>query len=306
MSLNRTELLEWFVEKRLFKSNDSFSRLKVAEAVFPGFTCEWHQKTGSRKGNQYWVYCESSQFNYIKWSFNAGGLLWSSDSRVMRYKHSKQSSMDGLIFIENIRTFPARGVLVEPCALIGYIEYFNLNDLEEVPETWFEFVLDLQPDKTVPIHPDQVNTRAVNLKFSVTPSAVDYPAPYSYFSSVQFSKRMPGWFRLKGTLLFKNQVFQECLSETFMLNNPRMRKHPELLSYSPAHVKFMQLSSILCEDEIQQAAKDLGYSNEMTKQLLEDSCRFFPQCTKRSNNPFRNIEEPTRKKSRLSCKVENS
>jgi hypothetical protein len=215
-----------------------------------------------------------SQQNYIRWTLSAETLFWSSHSRVMKHKSWTSNSL--LLLVENIYSIPVRALCLEPTANIGYIEEFNIRDLEELPTSAFRFTIELETDSSQPMHPEQGTEKIVNTFVEVGPSSEEHPAPFAYFATVRFANRAQGWFKLKAKLWYNDQVCIESHSSTFMLNNPRMKKHSALQHYPSEYVKFMQLCSILVDEEIVRSGTVLGYRPELIQQLKDDSLQFFP------------------------------
>jgi hypothetical protein len=255
---------------------DTEELLTHDSAVFPDYLAEWCYKRGTKKSQQYWVYSEGAQFNYMKWNFQSGELNWNAHSRVMKRKCETDLQSSSLIFIEDLYAGPiVRGISLEACSAITFIDNFFLCDLEEVPLSEIEFEVQIVNDQTQPIHPGQVSAELINYKVNLAPSSFHYPTPFSFWCSIQFFNRVEGWFRTKGKLKINDIVFFESYSDVFMLNNPRMKKRREFQSIPPGQVKFMQVCGLIEEPAIDRAGVSLGYSPELISQLKQDSAKFF-------------------------------
>lgn len=269
-------------------------------AVFPCYLVDWQYKRGTRKSQQYWVYSEGAQHNYMKWNFQSGGLKWTAHSRVMKRKCESTTHGNSLVFVEDLYAGTiVRGIALEPYSAIAFIDNFFLCDLEEVPLSTIRFDINIVSDHTAPIHPGQASAELINYTIELAPSSFHYPAPFSFWSSVQFFNRVEGWFRMKGTLRINDVVFFESYSDLFMLNNPRMKKHREFQSMPPSHVKFMQLCRIIDETAMDRAGAAQGYSLELISQLKEGSTKYFSAGIgvggKRSQNSFQVSLPPSKK-----------
>jgi hypothetical protein len=265
-------------------------------AVFPSMDIEWQYKRGTRKSQQYWVYCEGSQYNYLKCSFYAGNLMWSSDSRIMKYKNDLSST---LIFIETVScNGKSRGIALEPGSAIGFVEMYNLSDLEEIPLSNFQFALELEADRCEPFHPHQGSAESVQFTAQIC-NTLEHPAPFVYFVSAQFKNRAEGWFRIKCSMIYENQIYLQSLSEPFMLNNPRLKKPIEFQNIPAAHVKYMFMYNVIPISELIRSGNNLGYSAELVSSLLATSRKLFSSvvyCTKRE---LPTAQAPAKKKRKL-------
>jgi hypothetical protein len=266
------------------------------DVVFPSLESEWQYKRGARKQQQYWVYCEGSQFNYTKLSLRCGNMFWSSNSRVMKRKNDSTTS--GLVFVENINDIYSRAVIFDPCASIGFIETVTISELYPVSESRFELLLTVETDKSEPHHPQQGSSDSVQCSPTVWKTSCEYPSPFSFFCAVQFTNRAEGWFRLKASLMFDNQPFLESLSEPFMLNNPRMKKHFDFQNLPSSHVKFIQMYNQIPLNDLIQAGHSLGYSSCLIAQLIGTARKLYSSvvyCGKRG--AFSDAVQPIIKRS---------
>jgi hypothetical protein len=281
--------------------DDNLATVENQNIVFPIFTSEWRYKRGTKKAQQYWVYCEESQFNYIKWDLQCNNLLWNSNSRVMKRRDDNSGA---LIFVENISEGPVvRGFALEPGLGISFIESFCVNELEVVPASKLQFEMDIVADSTEPHHPNQGSAASVECSPKVWPSSQENTAPFAYFATVQFSNRTEGWFRLQAKLKYNDQVYIEAESDTFMLNNPRMKKHNEFQNIPASHVKFMLLYNSIASADLISAGHNLGYSITLISQLMSTARNLFASviyCGKRDLSSFV-FEQPHAKRNPQQC-----
>jgi hypothetical protein len=71
---------------------------------------------------------------------------------------------------------------IEPLAPIGYIERVNGEDLEEIPQSSFQLVLELISDTHCRFIPSKEVRTSI-----FSPSSIEHPAPFKYFATIQFS-----------------------------------------------------------------------------------------------------------------------
>ena len=172
----------------------------------------------------------------------------------------------------------------------------------------FTYAVELVQDEQEPFHPQQGPADVV--KCNVQQIKRNYkgklPAPLGFMFQINFTARSEGWFKLKCDILFQNRIVVQTYSNTFMLNNPRLKKMKEHKLYTSEQLKFMQIYS-LCEenDSIPAAywARILTERN-MDTSLIEKASLMFPPAKKsRTNSKKRKLppsaDDPSSKRTKL-------
>ena len=204
------------------------------------YTIEWAYKKGKLKPQQYWVYCEDSQSNYAKITFQIQGYSWGEFSRIVHFVDNDKC----LILVENMSLDTVRGIQIDmnESAITGYtfVENVPQEKLTVVQTKDLRFILELKEDDTYPVHPNQ--GKSIDVK--ITRSTVQGSTPFRHIEQYHFKNRSEGWFRLEATLLYQNHVILFGLSSLFMFNNPRMKNKKNLTQYSSDEIKYMQIYSL--------------------------------------------------------------
>ena len=201
----------------------------------------WCLKKGSRRGHQFWVYCEKSQSNYAKVTIKAEGITLTATSEIMMdalgHPHLvEDASLTNVKAISLFTSHPTVKCYPSSC--------FRPTDVSK-----FHITLALVPDEEEPRIFKQGNAQTVQFSAQQIKCKHGWGAPpLSYFFEIHFQMRTEGWFRLQSTIMYEDMIIAQGLSSTFMFNNPRMRKLHEHKLYTPKELKFMHTFSH-CSDK---------------------------------------------------------
>ena len=248
----------------------------------PTFRLEWTHKKGKRKPQQFWIYCEGSQQNYVRVDLTAPGFTWTARSVVRRHKVQPQV----LLLVENYRegapvaeTFrclsfevgPSTDPLPEgetaPC-----IEAFvTAEEMEEIGSDELQIHFSVVRDHSFPVHPQQGDSDQMSINQNLLFDK-DLPFPFCYIGRFTFNNREEGWFRLRAALYWAGRPVLAGDSDLFMFNNPRMKCKKHLSLFTPSQIKFMQVYSLPPlpdQDYWLDLAIQLGFGVKTALQLLQ-------------------------------------
>lgn len=219
------------------------------------FCVEWTHKKGKRKPQQFWVYCEENQENYLRAYVQIAGEAsnWNNFSAVAKLKGNEHT----LIFIQNMKQ---PGDSVEGLELdlssrqasghTGHWGSYRREELVLLSDQDFNINLKLIADNTQPTHPDQGYADTVHV---VDEGYTDVAVGEGKFLPLEltyrylFKNRSKGWFRVQATMEFNGQIVVEGKSDLFMFNNPRMVKKKDLVPFQSDEIKFMQCYALACQ-----------------------------------------------------------
>ena len=245
---------------------------------------EWSGRTGKRKLQPFWAYCEESQHNYVKFNMHVPHFPTTSATKICKSKAS-----DTYLLVENhlhqqSRTCVISNLSLPPC-IYRNSEYYVVNHEEII------WKLDLVSDDEIPVHPQQGDASLVNTNIIRLDTAVPdlFEIPLGMFFQINFTGRVRGFFKLKMTLYHQNIAIFTTYSETFMMNNPRMKRIQEHKLYSCKELKFMRLFALHCQKNEfpdistwKEIGKDLQFQN--ISKLLSQAANLFPKPVRYSQN----------------------
>merc|ERR1712137_418463 len=127
---------------------------------------EWCYKTGGTKTQQFWVYCEESQYNYLTFVIHFPQFTLSRDNGL--FSHIGDASM--LIFIEDSSSLKKNGSTVKGFVMdsssgknLGYWASFNPEHLVRISPSDILPNVQLKQDITYPVHPLQGRVSEVKI-----------------------------------------------------------------------------------------------------------------------------------------------
>lgn len=212
------------------------------------FCVEWTHKKGKRKPQQFWVYCEENQENYLRAYVQIDGQpsSWNNFSAVAKLKGNENT----LIFIQNMKQPGEKvdGLEMDISSMVGrhragHWGSYPRDELVVLSESDFKINLQLIADDCEPLHPEQGYATTVHV---VTEGYTDVAAVEGKFLPLEltyrylFKNRSKGWFRVQATMEYCGHIIVEGRSDLFMFNNPRMVKKKDLVPYQSDEIKFMQ------------------------------------------------------------------
>jgi hypothetical protein len=241
--------------------------------VVPSFQLEWTHKKGKRKPQQFWIYCEESQQNYVRVHFAAPTFTWTTRSVVKAHR----TLPDVLVLVEDYIEDPAlspeglRCLMYAKDQKVAVEHVFLASDLSDLPEGALAFQFQVRADNAFPLHPQQGKPDQLSILQHTLPDR-DAPFPFSHVGCFTFKNREEGWFRLQATLLYQGAPVFTGESDLFMFNNPRMKCKKHLALFTPAHIKFMQVYSLTPQPDQDywfDLALQLGFGAHRALQLLQ-------------------------------------
>ena len=257
------------------------------------YQMNWCLKTGKKKSQQFWTYCEESQNNFARFILSVPNMKLNANSCVMEHN-------DGYLCI------------VEDCTL-DIVKILPVNDTNCFPNTILDCPIDklndlnqrdididvkLVKDEEEPIHPFQGSPNIVHCNINeVTRNYREkLRFPIDFMFQINFTGRSEGWFKMLCTVSYKGDVLAETYSRTFMLNNPRMKKLKEHKLFSPEELKFMQIYSL--ERDVKENAYWDSLCVEKNLNLVklqEKASILFPLCSKKRKQQ-KKLPNPKRRK----------
>ena len=198
----------------------------------------WCIKSGKKKSQPFWSYCETNHSNYIKFAFSNPHFTITNNSRIAY-------DLDGnYIVIENFHSRSSKAFYLHD---FNQIITVDTQTCLEVAENDIDFKLQVICDNEEPVHPHQGISSLV--KFEV--ECIDdpkvknvLPKPFGMFFKLNLIGRVEGFFKVECSLYHKNQIILSTHSDTFMMNDPRVKKKPQHKLFSCKELKFMRLCSL--------------------------------------------------------------
>lgn len=269
----------------LFESERARDFIPFPNSV-PQYQLYWTHKKGKKKPQQFWIYCEESQQNYVRVEFCAPGFTWSRNSAIFTHKQT-----GALVLIENFIDTKTDSFRCLICKTDNEKTTFSIDtvqksELEEVSSTDLQIIFKIKADSEFPIHPQQGKPEVVRINQNILHDK-DLPFPFCYVGKFTFKNREEGWFRLEASLQFKEKEIFNGSSDLFMFNNPRMKKKKHLSCFSPPEIKFMQVYSLHSnadQDYWYDLAMQLGYGSSRSLQLLSLASQIFNKNSRSSSN----------------------
>jgi len=202
---------------------------------------EWTHKRGKIKPDQYWVYCEDRQASYGRITLKSPLDSEKQISKLMKRK----TTNDLVVCVSDFLiegSVPGFVICEQTHFASGTIEYFSLQDLQEIDPNLLRLEFFLREDSSLPIHPQQ--GRADEVKIQAENLLVPPLSPIKFASKFYFKNRAEGWFVLEMSVFYAEVLLACSQSDPFMFNNPRMKKPREYSQLSNREVKFVTLYSL--------------------------------------------------------------
>jgi len=288
------------------------------------FCVEWTHKKGKRKPQQFWVYCEENQENYLRAYVQIAGepSNWNNFSAVAKLKGNNHT----LIFIQNMKQ---PGDCVDGLEMdltsfqgsdhTGHWGSFRREDLILLSDQDFNINLKLIADNAQPMHPDQGYADTVHV---VDEGYTDVAVGEGKFLPLEltyrylFKNRSKGWFRVQATMEYNGQIVVEGKSDLFMFNNPRMVKKKDLVPFQSDEIKFMQCYALACQragiakpDVVRAEWTALGsnlFSPARLEEMLDKSYLTLTQKRKKSGGSSAKKSSPKKSSAARSTKPRSS
>lgn len=215
-------------------SNHSFS-----------LSMEWTHKKGKKKPQQFWVYCEDKQQSYARITLNTNfdNISWTSASRMFIFV---QNDARHLCFVQNYasKADVQKAIclqLIDENGCVGVEQTIPTRSLVPVDRSELELNFFLESDASSPVHPLQGNPIDVQMNCQTgSIECSDIREPFQHTAMFSFKNRVEGWFKMKMVLSYSGVTLISSYSDTFMFNNPRLKKRKELAVHPSAVVKFIQ------------------------------------------------------------------
>jgi len=214
-------------------------RISTNSHVEFSYSFDWCLKTGKKKSQQFWAYCEESQNNYARFTLNIPDMDITEHSAAMHRE-------DGTITIVEDKRNPTPRVLALTDQPYIYTLDTPLHELTSINENDISFDVELVQDSQEPMHPQQGPADIVHCAVQLVKRSYHnkLASPLGFMFQINFRGRSEGWFKIHTSVRYKNVTIANIYSDTFMLNNPRMKKMKEHKEYSPQELKFMQIYSL--------------------------------------------------------------
>ena len=206
--------------------------------VWEYFSC-WCLRNGRPRNTQFWAYCEESQTNFAMFSIVCQQFSITENSAIMVTEDEEYWLVENTLLADsNMIRVPATHdsdiVMQSTCGM-----------LPTTPDNYV-FKVTLKNDYTLPLHPKQGDANDVIISSTKICSEKqgNIPLPLRFLLQLNICRRSEGWFKLQTEVYYRNQLLATATSDTFMLNNPRMKKMKEHQLYSTSQLKFMQVYSL--------------------------------------------------------------
>jgi len=244
----------------------------------PTYKMEWTHKKGKRKPQQFWIYCEESQQNYVRVEFSAPGFYWQRDSGIYHLKNQP----DILVFSETSMRYPGEHLHClyfnkQGNPMLG-VRHMDPSLLVPISPSDLSIRFEIKADNALPIHPHQGKPEEVSIDQDIIYDK-EIPFPFCFIGKFTFKNREEGWFQLVSTLIYRGESIFSGTSDLFMFNNPRMKKKKHLSAFTPLEIKFMQVYSIgttsIDQDYWFDLAMQLGFGSCRSWQLLSLANEIF-------------------------------
>lgn len=208
------------------------------------YNLHWCIQKGTKRTQQFWIYCEKCQDNYCCFTLQAPGLNITNKSRIM------QDEGGTLFIVEDIYAGMFLRVMPFLCTSPQILQ-FPTSFLYPCDTKRLSIQLSLVIDEEKPIHPHQEEPYGVNC--TIENVTKDYQhvlnSPIDFMFKLKFQGRAEGWFKIRYDLVFGGVLLSRGTSDPFMFNNPRMKKMKEHKLYTTRELKYMQIYSAFLNKE---------------------------------------------------------
>lgn len=257
--------------------------------VSVGYSLKWTHKKGKVKPQQFWIYCENGQFNYLYVQLEVGGMEWSPVSFIGRsvdpsdphfYLVSSSGGRDGNARFNGRR--PTDMTLYSVVRIhpdspsMGVVDHIDVSLLRRIHPREFKLSIYPEMDQTLPIHPNQGSLKSVIINEEMLEGNETY-TPFHYSFRLLFRNRIDGWFKYNAALSYQGIELIRGQSEIFMFNNPRLTRKKALSSYSAVEVKFMQCyqASPCSTWDWNEVATNIGFTKKRAAELMHLAPNLF-------------------------------
>mmetsp|Transcript_39686 Transcript_39686/g.68014 ORF Transcript_39686/g.68014 Transcript_39686/m.68014 type:complete len:328 (-) Transcript_39686:30-1013(-) len=267
--------------------NESYEETKedlnLKESSTLQYKSNWCLASGKPRKQQFWVYCEGTQTNYIRFDLYQENLFpVNQNSKLM-----KDSSDNILLVSDASASFSEATYFLNNVPSIFVVD---TSSLTEVHSNEFSLTMTLSPDKEQPHHPLQGTAESIIIKSNQINTIPKKHAlsnfPLSFMFQIKFMHRVEGWFRLHVNISHKESNMT-IKSTPFILNNPRLKKRKEHTDFTPTELKFMHVYSHF-EQKNETNKYDwielggmLGHSDP--SKLISNASKLFPPIKKAQN-----------------------
>lgn len=254
------------------------------------YSLKWTHKKGKVKPQQFWIYCENGQYNYLYIQLEVGGIEWSPLSFIGRSKDpsdphfylvstdcrdGKGHSRFGSRRTANISLYSV--IRIHPDSpSVGVIDHIDVSHLRGIPSREFHLSIYPEMDQTLPIHPNQGSLKSVVINEELLEGNETY-TPFHYSFRLLFRNRIDGWFKYNASLSYNGIELIHGQSEIFMFNNPRLTRKKALSSFSAVEVKFMQCyqASPCSNWDWDEVATNNGFTKKRANELMQLAPNLF-------------------------------
>jgi len=268
-------MLEPFLLQEKCITNDTFgpqifnsSSKKDTSLVY---SMDWCLKTGKKKSQQFWSYCEESQNNFMKFNLQVPTNMHLTENATFMKR------VDGsLVLVEDKRQQVTRlWEMKNP----QHTFYDSLHSLFPLEENDISYLVTLEKDEQEPVHPQQGSADIVHCAVQEVTSNYKnkLPSPINFMFQINFRSRSEGWFKIRCVVYYRDRKLADILSDTFMLNNPRMKKFKEHKLYTPKELKFMQIYSLSANDYPEEYWTQIRKTLNISYELCDKATTLFPQ-----------------------------
>lgn len=198
---------------------------------------QWCMKSGKRRASQYWAYCEEKQSNICKIEFIAPNQMIIIGLSKLVQDENGSVMIASPYENEQYTCFPISQKYTSLPLLLHYTQF------KEIEKKDISFELKIISDVEEPVDPNQGSPSTVDFSYNTIFSGDTDSFPFSTLMELKFQRRSKGWFKLEITMKYKDFVLLQSYSDTFIFNNPRMKKAKELNLLTPKQVKFLYLCS---------------------------------------------------------------
>mmetsp|Transcript_36092 Transcript_36092/g.61949 ORF Transcript_36092/g.61949 Transcript_36092/m.61949 type:complete len:310 (-) Transcript_36092:2-931(-) len=285
------ENIGWFLEQLDQHVNTPTADITHSTIQYP--QCfEWCGRTGKRKLQPFWVYCEESQKNFVKFNMYTPHINPTPKSKLAR-SLINDTQLNSYILVENHELEKTRVCSISNLDLPPL--FYEQNQYEIIPTDDINWKIKLISDNENPVHPQQGNASSINMDITRLDFAVPdlFEFPLGMFFQINIKGRIQGFFKLEFILYHEDTPIFKTYSDTFMMNDTRMKRVKEHRLYSCKELKFMRLFALENQKNNfvdipawEELGKELNFKN--TSKLLKEATNLFPKAARRKSPSVKN------------------
>mmetsp|Transcript_768 Transcript_768/g.962 ORF Transcript_768/g.962 Transcript_768/m.962 type:complete len:272 (-) Transcript_768:33-848(-) len=237
------------------------------------YSMHWCIKKGSKRVQQFWIYCEQSQDNFIHLELKLPEIRLSNASCLMIDEGGS------LFIVEDIHCIGPYATVVPLFGATPQVIKFPLAFLSPCDPKKLTLKLSLVVDTEIPIHPLQGDPQ--NVQCRIEDVTKNYPkiiaSPFDYMFCLNFQGRVEGWYKIQSEFQYDGKPLNKSFSDPFMFNNPRLKKLKEHKRFSTKELKFMQIFA--CTPQKREFVEKYGKPTKTIQNpqyLLEQAPQLFP------------------------------